>query len=186
MIVHPYTADQPIRGLTVRQPWAFLLVTGAKRIETRSRLLGLHAGDWVAIHAGRRAPPAHDRRRLFTAADLGDHVPPSFTRSAIIGVARVRAVIRATLFDEYVLLGGKPSIDNGYVDMSVERRLGDCSQGRLLYVLEDARALYAPIPWSGRLGLWPVPRATAEWIEKELVWPTTEEAAAVYEGGQRG
>ena len=40
-----------IRGLTIRQPWAWAIVHGGKDVENRSRSLGPYRG-LVAIHAG--------------------------------------------------------------------------------------------------------------------------------------
>lgn len=49
---------QPMRAMTIRQPWASLVVLGVKRVETRSwRAPAALIGQRIAIHASAKVPP---------------------------------------------------------------------------------------------------------------------------------
>lgn len=62
-------ADEPMRALTLRQPWAGCVAHLGKRTENRSRRLpGKYAGTPIAIHAG--AAVEHGRT-LFVPPDSG-------------------------------------------------------------------------------------------------------------------
>ena len=90
----------PLRGLTVRQPWASAIVHGPKRIENRDwkpTRKTVPVPGWFAIHAGdveawwRRAMSsgasnamARQIRRLWPAALIAE-----FPRGAVIGLARL-------------------------------------------------------------------------------------------------
>jgi hypothetical protein len=84
--------DQPIKLITVRQPWASFLVLGLKPVENRDRtnhyrgLLGILAGK--AIDRGPRALEAMDRYLPGTTLE-------SLPRGAVIGTTELYGVTQA-------------------------------------------------------------------------------------------
>lgn len=144
-----------IRGLTLWRPWAAAIVLGPKRIENRPwhpPLRLLDAGLWIAIHAGRRwdGDAANDIADLWPAARVELRQQPlpfederawprPFVEQGIVGVARV---VRAEVFDALR--------DDGATGIA-------WAFGPWCWVLDDVRALAAPIPIRGAQGLWPLP-----------------------------
>ncbi len=117
------------RVLTVRQPWAWAIVQGAKDVENRSwrtsyrGALLIHAGQTVVRHAyavverlTEQSPPA----------------PADITRGAIIGVVE--------------LVDCVTDADSPWAD-----------EGQWHWLLRDARPIQPAFPCPGRLNLWPPP-----------------------------
>jgi len=84
-----------MRALTVRQPYANLIVSGAKTIENRGRLTGVRG--LVVIHAGKQV---HERYRGATAAEAYD-MPPLSPLGEFVGVARIDSSHKALSADCY-------------------------------------------------------------------------------------
>jgi hypothetical protein len=178
---HPYRTELPLRALSLLQPWAFAVVTGAKTVETRSRHLGLRAGDWIAVHASKRRVARSLVREVWTG--INPHLePPAFTRGAIVGVARVLWVAEVLLEERLRPISGIAAPrSHGYLAATdQDRALGDFRPGRVIAQLTDARALYRPIPYRGQLGLHYPPPSFGLLVERELVWPVTQEDVAEY------
>jgi hypothetical protein len=112
-------------AITIRQPWAWLIVNGHKDIENRSWGPGRALGQRIAIHAAARV----DSRGYERARALGINVPDEheIQRSAVIGVVDVTDVVTSS--DSSWFVGPK-----GWVLRNPEQ----CE----------------PIPAKGRLGLW--------------------------------
>lgn len=137
--------DRPetIRGLSLTQPWAWLVTSGPKDIENRrwnTRYRGL-----VAIHAAKRMPDEDVQAAFMMLADVtgndeqwalseAEKTLPLIMRSAIVGVARIVDVLPPT-----------------QSPMRPWRMAGQHG-----FVLEDRRAI-EPIPCAGALGLWRLP-----------------------------
>lgn len=75
--------SSPVKGLTVRQPWAHLIVSGRKTIEVRSWRTHFR-GEFVVVAGRRLDPPARDL------------VTPRPTAAGAIGVASLVDVRRFT------------------------------------------------------------------------------------------
>jgi len=129
------------------QPWASLVMLGAKRWETRSWSTCYRGR--IAIHAAKSFP--RECRDLCYAqpffAALGSPLSsdPHLPRGCVLGIATLtdcRRVedVRDRLFslDEY----------------SSELRFGNYSDGRSAWHLEDVEVFPEPIPARGMLGLW--------------------------------
>jgi hypothetical protein len=133
-----------MRALTLTQPWATLVVIGAKRVETRSwRTAGRGP---LAIHAAKGFPRA--ARDLCEAAPfcdaLGGLSAGDLPRGMLLGTVEVLGCVptdgpEAELLDER------------------ERAFGDYSPGRWAWLLSGHRAFDEPVPMSGALGIWRVP-----------------------------
>lgn len=131
-----------MKALTLRQPWAWAVTAGHKRIENRTWPPTLGPGEVFAIHAGAAVPAAADvdtvRERLRGRAA----VPDEFVRGAIVAVARVSGTVTA-------------SSDPWFT-------------GPIGWVLEDVVPLVEPIPCRGLLGLWPVAPELGRDIRRQL------------------
>lgn len=121
-----------MKALTVRQPWAHLILTGVKRIENRSWETS-HRGQ-LLIHAAKS--PDNAARDLLEEFSID---PADLAYGAIIGIVTVTDCIElANLTD----------------DLADDPFAG----GPFCWLLADAKPL-APIPWKGALGLWEFPAA---------------------------
>ena len=139
-----------IRALTVKQPWASLIVSGAKPVENRTWPI---PGTWAArgpllIHAGRgfdRMALLHPGlREELEAQSWPDWELPS---GAVVAVAREVACHR----------DGPGCCDSPYAEPH-------CWHWELTGVTE----LNEPVPAKGRLGLWrPSPELLAD-VEGQL------------------
>ena len=139
-----------MKALTLQQPWATLVATGAKRIETRSWATR-HRGP-LAIHAGLGLPSrtrvACGRaplRELLEAA--GAFPPEGLPRGAVLAVAELAGCVPMGPGGS---VPGEP--DPGPDDP--ERFFGDYRPGRFAWLLRDVCVLAAPVPARGALGLW--------------------------------
>jgi len=118
-------------ALTVLQPWAWAIAHGPKRIENRN-WAPRYRGP-VLIHAGRGKTALESAGRWLESQGLT--VPEDLAFGQIIAVCRLTAVVK------------------------VEEVADPFASGPLCWRLADVRALACPIPWRGRQGLFPVPRA---------------------------
>lgn len=126
-----------MKCLTVRQPWAWAIVYGPKRIENRSKRT-THRGP-LLIHAGR----SHAFLDGTTPTDWAT-LPglPPFDRlafGAVIGVVDVVAC--------YQLADLPPDL------------AGPFATGPVCWLLANPRPLAAPIPWTGQVSMFDVPDA---------------------------
>jgi hypothetical protein len=117
--------------LSIRQPWAWCVVAGHKRVENRSWPTR-HRG-WLLIHAAAAAAP---RVRL----PGGLRPPPGLARGAILGAVRLVDVV------EYG------------ADFAADPWAGGAAW---CWRLGDARAFPEPVPCKGALGLWAPPASAA-------------------------
>lgn len=128
-----------LRALSVRQPWASAIITGAKDIENRSWPPPAAAiGHWVAIHASALKPSRSVLEKFRSI--VGPRHPLAKTdewpRAQIIGLA---------LIGEPVTRSRSPWFNEGSIGWTIERTF----------------TLPRPVPIMGTLGLWRVPPATA-------------------------
>lgn len=139
-----------MKALSIRQPWASLVVHGCKRIETRSWQT-LYRGP-LAIHAaGRRSRAERDRcreqpfARALAAAGIAG--PGALPAGAVVGIV--------TLCDCVPVSDIADQLD------APERCLGDYGAGHYAWLLGDPIALAVPLPCAGQLGLFHLPAALA-------------------------
>lgn len=155
-----------MRGLTVKQPWAWAIIHGGKDVENRSRnLAGAYRGP-VAIHAGLSDDP--DALDVLERLVENWHTPvragddpwkyrPDGTRGAIIGVVD--------------LVGAHLGSERTYRGAGVTMLCSPWAETDAWHlVLANPRPLAHPIPCRGALGLWTVP-ADLEAAIREQVAP---------------
>jgi hypothetical protein len=142
--------------LSLQQPWATLVVLGAKRYETRSWQTA-HRG-LLAIHASGRFTPAglalcraEPVRTLLYQAGCPD--ADSLPLAAVLGVVEV---VRCVHVEE---LAGLAPLDLA---------LGDFTPGRWAWQLTRPRRLATPLPYRGRLGVFDGPDLPAELLSCPL------------------
>ena len=151
-----------MKALTLTQPWATLVASGAKRIETRSWRTN-YTGP-LAIHAAKGFPAecrdlCHHDPFLPSLVHAGFRSTAELPRGVIVAVAQlVRCVAIDDITpspDELARLGGAPH----------EWAFGDYSPGRHAWLLHDVRALQPQPQVRGALGLWDVPDEIARLID---------------------
>ena len=155
-----------IPALTLHQPWASLLATGRKRIETRSwappgRLIGAR----FAIHAAQTSLPrdlSPDAIAAFEAA-LGlpkVRWPSHLPFGAVVCLGKLTGAYKVGAWmpgDDLILLcaaisGSEPmSSARLHVD---EKHFGDYRPGRWLWVFEDVAKVEPPVPVKGCQRIW--------------------------------
>jgi activating signal cointegrator 1 len=138
--------DKAVRGLSLQQPWASLVVLGSKRIETRSWHTPYRG--WLAIHSSAEFPPwAREFLRAEPFKRELERIRGDLPLGQILAVVKL-----ATCFE----------ITESFVH-SMERleyTFGDYTPGRYAFSLTDLHPLARPIPYKGRLGTWSIPPET--------------------------
>lgn len=131
-----------MKALTLTQPWATLVATGLKRVETRSWRTNYRGR--IAIHAAKGFPKAAQEFASFDIAPgiLPDRMP--------LGAIVATAVLKNCRPTEEALL----TLSEG------ERHFGDYSPGRWAWFLEDVIPLEEPVGCLGALSLWEIPPET--------------------------
>ncbi|WP_372455174.1 MULTISPECIES: hypothetical protein [Streptomyces violaceusniger group] len=157
-----------IRGITIKQPWATCILTGAKTIENRSgrRRPGWKPG-WVLLHAGQRIDRPALRIPLVARTIHGRQMPTG----AVIGIARI--------------------IDC-HQDPAGEQPCTEWAEpGAWHLALADVQGLALPVPAGGQLG--PGSRRRTWWRRCSSSCPpsgrehaTQEQEAAVRTGPDPG
>jgi hypothetical protein len=136
-----------MKALSVIQPWASLIVHGAKRFETRSWQTS-HRGP-LLVHSSKKLPAASRelcRLEPFKGclAKAGYAEPDQLPIGVILGAARVDDCIAMHDLADAELTGQ-------------ERAFGDFRLGRWAWRLSKPTLLVIPIPYRGCLALFDVP-----------------------------
>lgn len=125
-----------MRTLTVLQPWAGLILTGEKHIETRGWNTNIRGR--VAIHAG-----------------VNEKFLKEWPRSSMHWACNVTGCVLGTV--EIVdCIPLNRIAERGYLYLATEkeRRLGDWSPGRYGFVLRNPILFDKPIAAKGKQGWW--------------------------------
>lgn len=159
---------EPIKVLTLQQPYAGLVAGGVKGYETRSWKtsyrgpLAIHAG-WTVNKELREA-----RHRICTALDCKNYY--KFMQHTDVGA--ILAVVELvdiymistddanddSIFGRRVLssghLDGVDGLDSIIVPSNLERQMGFWRRGMYAWKFENVQLLITPIRINGRQGLW--------------------------------
>lgn len=128
-----------MKTLTLIQPWATLIMIGAKKIETRSWSTKYRGP--IAIHAGKKIDNDFFINPSFSEIIKQYNLDEkSIPQGCILGTCTIKDVIKS----EYL-------INNISED---ELLLGNYNKGRFGWVLNDICPFDTPIPAKGKLGLW--------------------------------
>jgi hypothetical protein len=141
-----------VKALTVRQPWATLIVRGIKRVETRSWHYSW-ADQWpmpLAIHAAKGF--SRDER------EFAEYL----VRSGVLGTVDLPrgAIVGTVQFDGWCW-SSPPRIAE-LAPSALELELGDWSPGRILWQLSEPVEFDTPIPRRGELGIF-------NWLSPDFV-----------------
>ena len=150
--------------LSLRQPWASLLIHGLKRFETRGwkpspRSLKIIKRDGLLIHASLSKKSAP----LMGAPPFSSHLEElgKLPYGAILGRCRVGRIIRTEDWHKEF----KPRPGSEWWE---EWCFGDFAPGRWAWSIEEPEVFEVPIPWKGSLSLWnyanPIPKPIQELI----------------------
>jgi activating signal cointegrator 1 len=136
----PRESRQPVKALSLTQPWASLVAIGAKRIETRSWRTSYRGP--LAIHASKSGLAWSNISANYLAAlkDGGITTIEELPFGKIVAICRLLDCIPT---EEAIL--------------SISRReetFGDYSPGRWAWLLSDIEPLLEHVPAKGALGLW--------------------------------
>lgn len=118
-----------MKALSLTQPWASLVVSGKKQIETRSWATSYRGP--LVIHAAKGYPPYAQR----FAHGISFILPQDLPLGALIG--------RVELVDIKRTEEVAPLISE------TERDYGDYSAGRFAWIFEEAEAFANPEPYKG-------------------------------------
>ncbi len=124
-----------MKALTLTQPWATLVATGMKRVETRSWRTGYRGP--IAIHAAKGFPAA--ARRFAEGESALGRLPLRMALGAVVCIVR--------------LVDCRPT-EEVFEISALEQLYGDYTPGRWAWFLEELEAFEEPIRVRGALGLW--------------------------------
>ena len=146
LTTRPPEWSQPVvvdRALSLTQPWASLLVSGKKRIETRSWATQYRG--WLAIHAAKTFPGhcvalCNKERFRSALADIGIFNPGDLPLGALLGVAWLGECLHTD--------------DVTWDRESDEYAFGNFEPGRYAWCCDGALGLLRPMPAKGHLSIW--------------------------------
>ena len=151
--------------LTVRQPWASLIATGAKAYETRNwpppaKLVGRR----LAIHAGRARLPRDLTGDVIAAIEIALHIPfrdwSGLPFGAIVCTANLSGAYQVASWDASLrratianVVAGSEPLD-GIQLRADEWRFGDQAPARWLWKFDGIQLVEPPLPAIGQQGIW--------------------------------
>lgn len=146
---------EPMRGLSIQQPWAAAIAYGTKRVENRTWTVPLWIiGQTIAIHASKKPD-------ISARPPVGESWPDrKMHLGAVIAVARVTADCHHS--DECMFPAGAvpPGLLSGCSPWAV--------RGQFHIELASVRPLADPVPCKGALGLWRLPGDVEKAVREQL------------------
>ena len=134
-----------MKCISLLQPWASLVILGAKRYETRTWATAHRGG--LAVHASKRFP--EEARELCRKEPFRSLLKEGgylswldLPTGAVLGAVELTGCLPAEAV---------PRLDR------CQLALGDFRRGRWAWVLTNPRALPAPVPFRGMLGVFELP-----------------------------
>jgi len=159
-----------VRALTVKQPWAWALVTGHKPIENRTwipdvRNLGKH----LVITSSKSKGEPHDNEAVWR---MVPEFRPHMSRCGfVVGVVRLIGLLQIDEYDDVVdciWWRGPGSSGLTWAQWcEANPRWREWATGPRCWVFDRASQLPEPIPCTGSLGLWMLPDAQLEELRKQ-------------------
>lgn len=135
-----------MKALTVRQPWASLIIRGGKDIENRDWYTGIRGR--VAIHTSAKLL----KSEMDSACGLMRSFIPRFSRR----------IFERDFFPVGAIIGTVEIVD------CVHHSDSPWFQGQYGFVLSDPRPVITPILCKGALGFWEVPTDVEAVITAEV------------------
>lgn len=140
-----------MKALTIKQPWAQLIVAGAKDIENRTWPTNLR--ERIAVHSSGRI----ERAEIESACDMMRSFIPNFSSRIFTA--------EAEHYPAGYIIGTVEIVD--CVDWK-RHQDGHWFQGPYGFVLARAEKLPRPLRYRGALGFWDMPAAVEKEIEAQL------------------
>lgn len=140
-----------MRAVTIRQPWATLIAVGEKRFETRSWATK-HRGH-IAIHAGKvidNKACQHPEIKAMLAKH-GYFTPSDLPIGAVIATGIVTDCWQAFTQEDKIILESAGRIKH---ITAFEEIVGNYTEGRYAWELDQMKLLQEPISAKGYLSLW--------------------------------
>lgn len=137
-----------MKAISLLQPWASLVVMGAKMLETRSWATK-YRGD-LLIHAS--AALKTDQRKLVASNPFNFYIRHSSDLPLGVILGKVTLVDIRT--SEQCMRDFEMNKKNGWANRDEEYLFGDYSPGRFGWVLVNPVRFDKPIECKGSLGLW--------------------------------
>jgi hypothetical protein len=135
--------DESIKALSVKQPWAGLIIAGIKTVENRSWLT--HYSGRLAIVSTQKA----DRAAMEEMKkELGTLPADCYINGSILGTVELTALI---------WLGGDGVAETDMLTQPGRAVYDWWDTDSTGWILERPRRLARPIPYKGRLGLYSIP-----------------------------
>lgn len=131
-----------IPALSLTEPWAFLTIIPAKKIETRS---------WATQYRGKLA--IHAAKTFPRDARWQCHQEPFMSTLIAAGIRSLSDLPLGMVIGTVDLVGCIPTTEVGDIS-DQERAFGNYDEGRFAWLFENAQALPEPVPARGKLGLW--------------------------------
>lgn len=143
-----------MKALTIKQPWASLIVLGEKKIETRSWKTSYRGP--ILIHAGKNIEKGmfefYFIQDVFKKHQIkGDNELPVGSIIAKANLVGCLKMVKTTIND--VCFTEKVELENGEIVTCPELYFGDYEVGRYAWILEDIEPI-EPISAKGQLSLW--------------------------------
>lgn len=145
-----------IRGLSLTQPWAQLVVLGEKQYETRSWKTPYRG--LLAIHASKNVPGW--AKRLCQTDPMFVSVLWTYWAAKPLPVGAIIGTVE--------LVACEPTDEMEYFLLAKERAFGDWSPGRYAWKLQNPQLLSEPIWCKGHLGLWKLSSEVEEQLCREM------------------
>jgi len=171
-----------IRGLSLTQPWATLVATGAKRIETRSWTN--HYRGWLAIHAAKglesiggidglkwQVQQEPFRRAVMDVFPAGVTYAEAFPLGAIVAVVQLHDIGRIVRRADGAVIVKRQPVEGD------ELAFGDYTAGRFGWRFTNIWRLSEPVQCRGALGVWVPPPDVVAQIEAQLPVPLAQLSA---------
>ena len=145
LLTAPPPLREPLKALTLHQPWASLIALGAKRIETRNwRPPVALIGQRLAIHAGKKIVKlpsgTYEHYNQAVMRRLGNDWPDTIPTGAVVAIATIQRARQV-----------RSSCDLPDGD---EFLFGEYGYLRWMWELSNVTVLDPPVPIRGRQGIW--------------------------------
>jgi len=153
-----------MKAISLWQPWATLIVMGAKRVETRSwKPPEALIGKRIAIHASKRLDPLVLQPPF---SDLISDPVKECPTGMLLGTCTLEGAFSIDHEADALMIASeyhrtdnghgytKPTFDEDAV--ALELAFGDYTVGRWAWGLADVRPLVHPVPFNGRQKFWDI------------------------------
>lgn len=143
-----------MKALTIKQPWAWAIVNGTKRVENRTWKPPFDIiGQRIAIHTSARI----EKAELLAYTELGAWLEPT------VNTLPVGCIVCTAIVVGYSVMEGNRLVQQSKGAQGYNPYTDPWFCGPVGWLLADVRKV-APLPCKGALGLWDMPAEMVELI----------------------